>query len=87
MRKRTKHDLNLLAGLTRVPFSRMRAVNQDVLPKLGSCGKAAPGVELAVFDEQGSRLGPNQEGELYVRRYEGMFDGYFGDQEKTQKST
>ena len=40
-----------------------------------------------MFDDHGNRLGPNQEGELHVRRYDGMFDGYYGDQEKTKKST
>ena len=64
----------------------MRTPRQDVLRKLGSCGKAAPGVELAIFDDQGKPLGPDQVGELFVRRYAGMIDGYFGDKEKTAKS-
>ena len=58
-----------------------------MIRKLGSCGVVAPGVELAVFDDKGNKLGPNQEGELFVRRNQAMFDGYFGDKEKTAKST
>ena len=57
-----------------------------MIRKLGSCGVAAAGVERAVFDDKGNRLGPNQEGELFVRRNQAMFDGYYGDKEKTAKS-
>jgi long-chain acyl-CoA synthetase len=73
------------AAQARMPLHVCLYRRQDVLRKLGSCGVAAPGVELAILDERGNRLGPNQEGELYVRRNGAMFDGYYGDQEKTAK--
>jgi fatty-acyl-CoA synthase/long-chain acyl-CoA synthetase len=52
---------------------------EDVLRKPGSCGRAAPGVELAVLDEVGRPVPPGTPGELYVRRFSGMFDGYYKD--------
>lgn len=51
---------------------------EDVLRKPGSCGKAVPGTELAVFDEDGRRLAAGEPGGLFVRRNGGMFDGYHG---------
>ena len=43
---------------------------QDQLRKPGSCGKAAPGVEIMLFDDDGNSVtgtGPDNPGELYVR--------------------
>ncbi len=50
---------------------------RDMLRKPHSCGRAAPGVELAVLDDAGHPLPPGQPGELYVRRNESMFEGYY----------
>jgi len=50
---------------------------EDVLRKPGSCGRAAPGVELAILDDDGRGVAPGSPGELYVRRYEGVFDEYY----------
>ncbi len=37
-------------------------------PKKGSCGRAAPGVELALFDDDGQRVTePGERGELFAR--------------------
>ncbi len=52
---------------------------EDMLRKPGSCGRAAPGVELAVLDDDGRPVPPGTPGELYVRRFPGMFDGYYKD--------
>jgi acyl-CoA synthetase (AMP-forming)/AMP-acid ligase II len=52
---------------------------KDQLRKPGSCGKPAPGVEIALFDEDGSEVtgtGPDHPGELYVRS-KGVFDEYY----------
>ena len=56
----------------------------DMLRKPGSCGRAAPGVELAVLDDAGQTVKAGQPGELYVRRYEGMFDGYYKNEAATR---
>jgi acyl-CoA synthetase (AMP-forming)/AMP-acid ligase II len=56
----------------------------DVLRKPGSCGTAAPGVELAVFGDDGSPLPRGEPGELFVRRYDGVFDAYYKNPQATQ---
>jgi fatty-acyl-CoA synthase/long-chain acyl-CoA synthetase len=55
---------------------------EDQLRKPGSCGKPAPGVEIALFDDDGNRVQqPNQPGELYVRSAS-VFDTYHKAQDK-----
>jgi acyl-CoA synthetase (AMP-forming)/AMP-acid ligase II len=49
---------------------------EDVLRKPGSCGRAAYGVEIAILDPDGKPVPTGETGELHVRRYGGMFDGY-----------
>ena len=46
----------------------------------GTCGLATDSFELAVLDEDGQRVGPDQVGELVCRptRAHAMFDGYLG---------
>jgi acyl-CoA synthetase (AMP-forming)/AMP-acid ligase II len=49
---------------------------EDHLRKPGSCGKAAPGIEIKLFDEEGNEVTePGRPGELYVRSAS-MFDTY-----------
>ena len=55
----------------------------DVLRKPGSCGRAAPGLELAILDDDGRPMPAGTPGELYVRRYSGMFDEYWRKPEAT----
>jgi fatty-acyl-CoA synthase/long-chain acyl-CoA synthetase len=50
---------------------------EDMLRKPHSCGRAAPGAELAILDETGRPVAPGTPGELHVRRAEGVFDGYY----------
>ena len=59
---------------------------EDVLRKPGSCGRAAPGVELAVLDPEGRALKPGEPGELVVRRNDGMFDEYYKKPEATRQT-
>jgi fatty-acyl-CoA synthase/long-chain acyl-CoA synthetase len=59
---------------------------EDVLRKPGSCGRAAPGVELAIFDGESRPVKPREPGELFVRRYEGMFDEYYKKPEATRQT-
>ena len=60
---------------------------EDMLRKPGSCGTAAPGVELAVLDDEGRPVAVGQPGELYVRRYAGVFDEYYKNPEATRQTT
>src|SRR5260370_42259337 len=57
---------------------------EELLRKPGSCGRVAPGVELAILDDEGRPVQAGTPGELYVRRYPGMFDGYYKDAAATQ---
>jgi acyl-CoA synthetase (AMP-forming)/AMP-acid ligase II len=59
---------------------------EDVLRKPGSCGRAAPGVELAVVDAEGRTLPSGEPGELVVRRYDGVFDEYYKKPEATKQT-
>jgi acyl-CoA synthetase (AMP-forming)/AMP-acid ligase II len=60
---------------------------EDVLRKPGSCGRAAPGVELAVLDDEGRPLPPGTPGELFVRRYAGVFDEYYKNPAATAQTS
>ena len=59
----------------------------DVLRKPGSCGRAAPGVELAILDDAGRPVPAGTPGELFVRRYEGVFDEYYKKPQATADTT
>ena len=52
--------------------------------KLGSVGKAARFKEVFIIDENGNRLGPNQEGEIVVRG-KSMTLGYLNDEWKLER--
>ncbi|HYB70330.1 MAG TPA: AMP-binding protein [Candidatus Bathyarchaeia archaeon] len=58
---------------------------EDVLRKPGSCGRAAPGKELALLDDDGRAVPVGEPGELYVRRCPGLLDEYYRDPEATAK--
>ena len=59
-------------------------------PRFGSMGKPAPGIDLAVIDEEGNELGPDIEGDIALRvkpqRPMGLFREYKGEPEKTAQS-
>jgi fatty-acyl-CoA synthase/long-chain acyl-CoA synthetase len=57
----------------------------DVLRKPGSCGKVAPGVELALLNDDGQPVAVGEPGELYVRRFGGLFDAYYKNPEATRQ--
>jgi long-chain acyl-CoA synthetase len=59
-------ELFLMHGLTEVARTMYLPPDQAAV-RPGSSGKAIPGVELWVEDDQGHRLGPDQVGELVVR--------------------
>ena len=59
---------------------------EDQMRKPGSCGRAAPGVEVALFTEDGERVEePTVPGELYVRS-KSTFDTYWKAPEKFEAS-
>ena len=58
---------------------------EDQRRKPGSCGRPAPGVELALFDESGNRIEePRVPGELFVKS-PSVFQTYHNAQEKFEK--
>jgi acyl-CoA synthetase (AMP-forming)/AMP-acid ligase II len=59
---------------------------EDVLRKPNSCGRAAPGVELAILDDTGQPVTPGTPGALYVRRTAGVFDGYYKNPAATRET-
>ena len=59
---------------------------EDVTAKPGSCGRVMDGMEMAAFDDEGNRLPHGEEGELYVRRYQGMFDEYYKNEQATREA-
>ena len=58
---------------------------EDVLRKAGSCGRAAPGKEIALLDDDGRPVPMGAPGELYVRRCPGLLDEYYRDPEATAR--
>jgi long-chain acyl-CoA synthetase len=59
---------------------------EDVLRKPGSCGRAAPNVEIALLDDDGRPVPDGEPGELYVKRFGGMFDEYYKNPEGTRQT-
>ncbi|MGX1881581.1 acyl-CoA synthetase [Streptomyces sp. NPDC055287] len=61
------------------------ATAEDWLKKPGTVGKAWPISELAVFDDEGSRLPPGELGTVYMKMSTGGFS-YHKDESKTRKN-
>jgi acyl-CoA synthetase (AMP-forming)/AMP-acid ligase II len=56
----------------------------DVLRKPGSCGKAAPNVELCIVDDDGRPVPTGVAGELVMRRHGAVFDEYYKNPQATR---
>ena len=59
---------------------------EDILRKPGSCGRAAPNIEIALLDDDGRPVPTGEPGEVYVRRFGGMFDAYYKNSEATRQT-
>jgi acyl-CoA synthetase (AMP-forming)/AMP-acid ligase II len=59
---------------------------EDVLRRPGSCGQAAPGIEITLLDDDGNPVPVGEPGELYVRRFGGMYDEYYRNPEATRQT-
>jgi long-chain acyl-CoA synthetase len=59
--------------------------SEEWLRKPGSVGKAWPGSEIRVFDDDGRELPPNEPGTVYMRMAGSDFS-YKGDADKTRKN-
>lgn len=57
----------------------------EMLSKPGSLGRAIPGQEIAIFDEQGRQLGPKEIGMIYTRSTQ-LMQGYMRDEDATARS-
>jgi fatty-acyl-CoA synthase/long-chain acyl-CoA synthetase len=58
---------------------------EDQLRKRGSCGKAAPGVEITLYDEDGNKVTePHKPGEIYVRS-KNMYSTYYKAEDKYEE--
>ncbi|MHB1891052.1 MAG: acyl-CoA synthetase [Acidimicrobiales bacterium] len=58
---------------------------EEWLKKPGTVGRPWPISEIAIFDEGGERLGPNQTGTVYMSMQTGDFE-YHKDREKTESN-
>ncbi|WP_369204332.1 acyl-CoA synthetase [Streptomyces sp. PU-14G] len=61
------------------------ATAEDWLKKPGTVGRAWPISELAVFDDDGNRLGPGELGTVYMKMSTGGF-AYHKDEDKTRRN-
>lgn len=81
----TKNVIHELYGQTETVLS---CASPKCLPvRIGSMGKAVPGMDLAIVDETGKEVGPNVLGEIALRvkpnRPVGLFLRYVDEPEKT----
>jgi fatty-acyl-CoA synthase/long-chain acyl-CoA synthetase len=58
---------------------------EEMLRKPGSCGRALPGVEIAVLDDFGEPVPVGTPGELFVKRSGATLDEYYKKPEATQR--
>ncbi|MDB5376303.1 MAG: acyl-CoA synthetase [Rubritepida sp.] len=57
----------------------------DSDPSVGSCGMPRTGMDLAILNEDGTRMAPGEQGEICVRG-NGVFAGYWQNEKATEKA-
>ncbi|MCC7181525.1 MAG: acyl--CoA ligase [Acidobacteria bacterium] len=77
-----KADFYVMYGATEAAARLTYLPPADLPRKLGSIGRAIPGVEIQVTTEAGRRAGPGETGEL-VARGENISSGYWNNPEET----
>lgn len=60
------------------------ATPEDMIERPHTVGKAVRGTEIAVFSEQGDKLGPDQTGELFIKS-DILFEGYTSGDKKAER--
>jgi acyl-CoA synthetase (AMP-forming)/AMP-acid ligase II len=78
-------DVYIMYGATEAAPRLAYLPPADLERKLGSIGKAIPGVELRLLREDGSEAAPNEPGEI-VARGPNIMLGYWGDAGATSKA-
>jgi acyl-CoA synthetase (AMP-forming)/AMP-acid ligase II len=80
-----KIRFNVMYGQTEAT-ARLSWLPPEKLPeKLGSCGKAIPGVELRVVDEKGNPVKPGETGEI-IAYGDNIMQGYYKDAVSTAQT-
>lgn len=86
--KQTGFKMHEGYGQTETPL--IAGTFKGMEPRPGSMGKAAPGINLEIVDENGKRCPPNQTGDIVIHLSDeltpGIFMGYYGDEENTKKA-
>ena len=72
-----------LYGSTEVGWVAI-ATPEDMGTRRGTVGRPVPGTEVTVFSPEGTRLGPGQTGELYVKSHI-TFEGYTSGETKGER--
>ena len=76
--------LGEVTGNITVLPAREHSLNDNEM-RLGSCGFPRTGMEIAIKDPAGKRLGPHEKGEICVRG-PGVFAGYYNNPEANAKA-
>jgi acetyl-CoA synthetase len=81
--------IKLMEGYGQTELTVVLATFPWMKPKPGSMGKPTPGYDVDIIDEEGNSCGIGEEGQIIIRTDKGkpvgMFDGYYRDEEMTNK--
>lgn len=88
--RQMRRELNLIDTVTAYGMTECSTITacrrgDDAERIATTVGKAMPGLELRIIDEQGRRLGPGETGEICVRGY-AVMKGYLDDPQATAEA-